>query len=151
LPTQTLPNTLILHLKRFEFNFDTMHKVKLNDYCEFPDSLDMFPYTREGLASMEKEHEQKAKPIEESLNEEESAEGGGKQKQKKDIADNTGDGEKEEDTAITYEIRPKEYYEYELMGILVHRGVADSGHYYSYIKVPRLLHALPLSSPPPLY
>ena len=32
------------------------------------------------------------------------------------------------------EIRPREYYEYELVGILVHRGVADSGHYYSFIK-----------------
>ena len=29
---------------------------------------------------------------------------------------------------------PKEYYEYQLSGIVVHSGTADSGHYYSFIK-----------------
>ena len=29
---------------------------------------------------------------------------------------------------------PEEYYEYQLAGILVHTGSADSGHYYSFIK-----------------
>jgi len=52
-PPQELPSTLILHLKRFEFDFDTMRKVKLNDYCEFPETLNMLPYTREGLALQE--------------------------------------------------------------------------------------------------
>lgn len=28
----------------------------------------------------------------------------------------------------------KEYYEYELVGILVHSGTAEGGHYYSFIK-----------------
>jgi uncharacterized UBP type Zn finger protein len=27
-----------------------------------------------------------------------------------------------------------DYYNYELVGIVVHSGTADSGHYYSYIK-----------------
>lgn len=40
-----LPNTLFLNLKRFEFNYDTMSKVKINDYCEFPTMLDMSKYT----------------------------------------------------------------------------------------------------------
>ncbi len=30
---------------------------------------------------------------------------------------------------------PPEYYEYQLVGIVVHQGSADSGHYYSFIKV----------------
>jgi len=30
-----LPNHLILVLKRFEFDFDSMQKVKINDLCEF--------------------------------------------------------------------------------------------------------------------
>lgn len=29
---------------------------------------------------------------------------------------------------------PKEYFEYELRGCVVHTGSADSGHYYSYIQ-----------------
>ena len=40
-----LPNVLFLELKRFEFNFDTMTKFKVNDSCEFPMELDMAPYS----------------------------------------------------------------------------------------------------------
>ena len=40
-----LPNQLILVLKRFEFDFDTMQKNKINDFCEFPMELDLEPYT----------------------------------------------------------------------------------------------------------
>ena len=39
-----LPNVLFLELKRFEFDFDTMSKIKVNDYCSFPMELDMKPY-----------------------------------------------------------------------------------------------------------
>ena len=45
-----LPNFLVLSLNRFEFDFDKMVRVKINDYCEFPTHLDMAPYTQEGLA-----------------------------------------------------------------------------------------------------
>jgi ubiquitin carboxyl-terminal hydrolase 9/24 len=31
-----LPNIFIVVLKRFEFNYDTMKKIKVNDYCSFP-------------------------------------------------------------------------------------------------------------------
>lgn len=128
-----------------------MHKVKLNDYCEFPHTLDMFPYTREGLASVEKDESmQPTKALEESLNadsdasNEDAKKKNKKGKGKKDATDPTADTEKKGDT-IHYEIRPKEYYEYELTGILVHRGVADSGHYYSYIKVPAVSDDLVLT------
>ncbi|KDO21302.1 hypothetical protein SPRG_13194 [Saprolegnia parasitica CBS 223.65] len=46
---QSLPKTLVVHLKRFEFDFDTMEKCKLNDMLEFPTSLDMHPFTSDGL------------------------------------------------------------------------------------------------------
>lgn len=29
-----------------------------------------------------------------------------------------------------------DYYQYQLTGVLVHSGTSQSGHYYSYIKVP---------------
>jgi ubiquitin carboxyl-terminal hydrolase 34 len=32
-----------------------------------------------------------------------------------------------------YRIRPKSYYEYKLKGVVVHRGTAQYGHYYSYV------------------
>lgn len=40
-----LPNHLILALKRFEFDFNTMTKQKVNDYCEFPNKLNLEAYT----------------------------------------------------------------------------------------------------------
>lgn len=89
-----LPEFLILHLKRFEFDFDAMRKIKVNDYFEFSETLDVFPWTREGLAARE---------------------GGGVEN-------------------IETEPRASSNCKYQLQGILVHAGVADAGHYYSYIK-----------------
>ena len=52
-----LPNYLIFALRRFEFDFETMNRVKLNDFCEFPLEIDLEPYTQEGLDRTEKEKE----------------------------------------------------------------------------------------------
>lgn len=49
-----LPSTLILHLKRFEFDLECMKKLKVNDTCEFPTSLNMHPYTRDGIEARER-------------------------------------------------------------------------------------------------
>lgn len=46
---KSLPDVLILTLKRFEFDFDRMEKFKLNTFCEFEENLNMGPYTREFL------------------------------------------------------------------------------------------------------
>lgn len=91
-----LPPTLILHLKRFEFDLDLMKKIKVNDSCEFPIVLNMEPYTRDGIERRERAQREgrPAPPTPRGL-----------------------------DT------------EYELVGVLVHTGTSDSGHYYSYIKV----------------
>jgi hypothetical protein len=32
-------------LKRFEFDYDNMQRIKLNDFFEFPTELDMSKYT----------------------------------------------------------------------------------------------------------
>ncbi|KAJ3379551.1 hypothetical protein HDU92_006617 [Lobulomyces angularis] len=45
----SLPNNLIVHLKRFDYDQDSMRRIKLNDKFEFPEVLDMFPYTAEGV------------------------------------------------------------------------------------------------------
>ena len=46
-----LSDTLIFHLKRFELNFDTFRREKVNDAFSFPKHLNMLPYTKEGLMS----------------------------------------------------------------------------------------------------
>eukprot|EP01105_Mastigella_eilhardi_P024464 TRINITY_DN6382_c0_g1_i1.p2 TRINITY_DN6382_c0_g1~~TRINITY_DN6382_c0_g1_i1.p2 ORF type:complete len:2586 (-),score=681.76 TRINITY_DN6382_c0_g1_i1:7878-14936(-) len=101
---QTLPNMLLIHLKRFEFKMDIMRNVKLNDYCEFPMVLDMEPYTKEGL------HRREAAAAA--------------------AAAATAVGGDAEVTA-TQPLHPAWYYRYELVGIVVHMGTADSGHYYT--------------------
>ena len=45
---KTLPNVLIVVLKRFEFNVEKMTRYKVNEYCEFPQELDMEEFTQEG-------------------------------------------------------------------------------------------------------
>lgn len=49
----TLPPYLILHLKRFEFDYSTMRQEKINTFCSFPFELDLAPYMRETLARNE--------------------------------------------------------------------------------------------------
>lgn len=100
-----LPNVLILVLKRFEFNYDTMQKVKVNDYCEFPTKLDMSQYTQGFLKKKEAQAKQEASSS--------SSEG------------------QPENNEPEY---PPEYFEYNLRGTVIHMGTAESGHYYSLIK-----------------
>ena len=45
---------MIMTLKRFEFDFDRMIRMKVNDYYEFPEQLEMFKYTQEYLNKKEK-------------------------------------------------------------------------------------------------
>ncbi len=46
-----LPPHLVLHLKRFEFDFDTLRKKKLNDHFEIPRFLNLKGLTKEGVAA----------------------------------------------------------------------------------------------------
>jgi ubiquitin C-terminal hydrolase len=105
---KTLPDTLILHLKRFEFNFDNFRKMKVNDRCDFPQVLDMDPYTKQSLARRDNPNSEESMDLDSRSN------------------------------------------LYQLAGVLVHRGVADSGHYYSFIKVSMIeIHPFVLPFFPP--
>jgi ubiquitin C-terminal hydrolase len=88
-----LPDTIILGLKRFDFNYDTMQRIKLNVEVPFNHDLDMAPYCRENLGETPQDSEPVTK-------------------------------------------RERAYYEYSLVGIVVHSGMADSGHYFSIIRDP---------------
>ena len=44
-----LPGTLCVHLKRFEFDYETMQRHKIKSRFEFPMELDMTPFTVEAL------------------------------------------------------------------------------------------------------
>lgn len=78
-----VPDNLIFHLKRFDFDMLTMLRSKINDEFQFPEKIDMTPYKVEYLS--------------------------------------------ESDSQLEPDI-------FELVGVLVHSGTAESGHYYSYIR-----------------
>ncbi|KAI1143859.1 hypothetical protein F5Y05DRAFT_8632 [Hypoxylon sp. FL0543] len=78
-----IPDNLIFHLKRFDFNLRTLTRSKINDYFPFPAKIDMQPYTVEHLSDPSRNSEPDM---------------------------------------------------FELVGVLVHSGTAESGHYYSYIR-----------------
>ncbi|TDH67079.1 hypothetical protein CCR75_000411 [Bremia lactucae] len=114
-----LPSYLIIHLKRFEFDFEKMQQIKLHDRFEFPVKLDMYPYTKEGQQESRK---RSAAPVDD--------EPVGHNIRSSTSADSIEDG------------RPTapEYSKYELVGTVVHNGTAHSGHYYSFLRdqqVPR--------------
>ncbi|CAM9150961.1 unnamed protein product, partial [Phaeothamnion confervicola] len=105
----TLPNLLILHLKRFDLDFTTFETVKLNNRCAFPMRLDVKPYTKKGIEERE--------ALEEALKA--ATESGA-------VLMDTSDA----DIAAAADAE----YLYDLKGILVHAGIAQGGHYYSYIR-----------------
>jgi len=106
-----MPRYLIATLKRFDFDFDLMIRKKLNDYFEFQTEIDLHEYTQDFLNQKEKFEKER---------EERKGQGG---------------DEIEENAKFDFKMRnPSSYYQYDLVGIIVHTGTADSGHYYSYIK-----------------
>lgn len=62
-----LPNVLLVTLRRFEFNYDTMKRVKLNDYIEFPNELNMEEYTQEGIEKAELAKQQELEGVESGI------------------------------------------------------------------------------------
>ena len=54
---KSLPNILVIALKRFEFDYNTMLKYKLNKYFEFPHKLDMKDYLIEDHKETNTEYE----------------------------------------------------------------------------------------------
>lgn len=53
-----LPETLICHLKRFEFDLESLRKVKVNDKFEYPLELNLREYTVEGIDELKQELDQ---------------------------------------------------------------------------------------------
>lgn len=90
---KNLPDNLIFHLKRFDFDLSTLQRSKINDEFRFADQIDMTPYHVEHLSNPAKHCEP-------------------------DV--------------------------FELVGVLVHNGTAETGHYYSYIRLPKTPNTTPV-------
>jgi ubiquitin C-terminal hydrolase len=134
-----LPKTMVLHLKRFDLDYNTFETVKLNNRMEFPLKLNFFPYTKEGFDQRDAEA---AGNVEDGENNNVddvgapvSSPSSSPRRHPVELeVDNT------ENTAASVAEAIKEVdlsdYEYEFQGALVHAGVANGGHYYSFARGP---------------
>ncbi|KAK1945476.1 putative ubiquitin carboxyl-terminal hydrolase FAF-X [Phytophthora citrophthora] len=149
----SLPNLLILHLKRFDLDYTTFETVKLNNRCSFPMRLSMKPYTKSGIEEQEARSNLQQEREETSTDEDMASDDSSDSDEF--MADVNGDtpaihnasprssiklaasprsatGDNSEgDDRNSFRSDPN--YEYRLKGILVHSGVAQGGHYYSFI------------------
>ncbi|CAD5217046.1 unnamed protein product [Bursaphelenchus xylophilus] len=119
------PYLLVVQLKRFSFDYNTMHRIKLNDRLTFPDFLDLNEYLYkppEEKPKMSWANVAKKAPSPTPSNEksESSPEG--------DWYDVFPDSE------VVETMLKKGPYVYELFSVMVHQGSATGGHYYAYIK-----------------
>jgi ubiquitin carboxyl-terminal hydrolase 34 len=108
------PNVLIVHLQRMCFNFETFRNDKINSFFDFPLQLDLKPYSFYEV--MRKEGRLKKQG-------EDGEEGEAEQKPEQD-ADNPWPEE-------------EQCFEYKLVGVEVHSGSANAGHYWSLINTKR--------------
>ncbi|KAK5956953.1 hypothetical protein OHC33_002442 [Knufia fluminis] len=78
-----MPDNLIFNLKRFDYDIMTGMRAKVNDEFQFPETIDMMPYTVDALS------------------------------------------------------KPDENFPpdvFELVGVIIHSGTAETGHYYSFVR-----------------
>jgi ubiquitin C-terminal hydrolase len=102
-----LPNVLIIHFKRFDFDVSLQQRKKLLQGISFPTTLDMHLYTAE--SSHDTSHQQSTL--------------------------NSPQHEHTSSSIINYtSVSDVSNESYELVGVIVHRGTAEYGHYYSFIK-----------------
>ncbi|CAD5113238.1 DgyrCDS2416 [Dimorphilus gyrociliatus] len=108
-----LPHLLTLQLKRFDFDYQTMHRIKLNNRMEFPTTLFLNKLIHE---ESDKSNGRCKGDVYGDLNSLE------KSTQKKSDETNSGESNLEKTNV------------YDLFSIMIHSGSAIGGHYYAYIK-----------------
>ncbi|KAM3962482.1 LOW QUALITY PROTEIN: ubiquitinyl hydrolase 1 puf [Aphomia sociella] len=105
-----LPRILCFNTMRYTFNMLTMLKEKVNTHFSFPMRLDMSGYVEKHLMPAQYQEEKRK----------------------------STEGKKDSEASPSIEMEDnsefEEHYEYELIGVTVHTGTADGGHYYSFIR-----------------
>ena len=115
-----MPHTLIVQLKRFEFDYDSMVKLKLYDECAFPETIDLAPYAaRRRRGTTGGGGAAKGAGADEGGTEGGETEGGGAE-----AGDEQASGNEDESGSTVYR----------LVGVTIHIGDGEFGHYYSYVR-----------------
>lgn len=104
---ESFPYILSLQLKRFDFDYNTMSRFKLNNSVTFPEVLNVKKY-------LDIQNEQTTSSV-------------------SDDNQNTSEMITDQISNLKEEL-DKNMYDYELFSIMIHSGSATGGHYYAYIK-----------------
>ncbi|XP_064085463.1 ubiquitin carboxyl-terminal hydrolase 47-like isoform X9 [Macrobrachium nipponense] len=140
------PYLLTIHLMRFDFDYNTLHRIKLNDKVTFPSILDLNSFIEtEGLSGAVVTPD---KPSIDKVDDASTTDSGSALDVEDSSVENTSnslhesDNQDEDegiDVSSIYNEKNKSClsngrYVYELFSIMVHSGSASGGHYYAYIK-----------------
>jgi ubiquitin C-terminal hydrolase len=159
LAIKNLPNTLIVHLNRITFDIELMRNIKINDRLEFPNTLNVKKYMVEEVHReqrrkiKQKQREQQRKAMQ-AANEDENEPALKKEDSKQqevddvqidtmqaqidqEMKDETAHNEEEEEDMADDRKMTNEDCEFKLVGVVIHMGMAEAGHYLSYINIER--------------
>ncbi|CAB3405418.1 unnamed protein product [Caenorhabditis bovis] len=139
------PYLLTIQLKRFDFDYTTLHRIKLNDRMTFPDILDLNSYIYN-----KNEAKSEAQSISRRLDDDDDEDDhvkmdlGSPNNNSGDLSDagssnpyldreNVRVGQPIDHKAVDKLLENGENV-YELFSVMVHSGSAAGGHYFAYIK-----------------
>ncbi|XP_071791463.1 ubiquitin carboxyl-terminal hydrolase 47-like [Asterias amurensis] len=133
---QSFPYVLTLQLKRFDFDYSTYTRLKLNDKVSFPEILNMNKLLEDeeekgdetNVASDVQSDEHNLENLNNLTNARRRSES------PDDTIDEGIDVEQAASVSTPEETQTNGPYLYELFSIMVHSGTANGGHYYAYIK-----------------
>uniref|UniRef100_A0A023F0P2 Ubiquitin carboxyl-terminal hydrolase 47 n=3 Tax=Triatoma infestans TaxID=30076 RepID=A0A023F0P2_TRIIF len=141
------PYLLTLHLKRFDFDYNSLHRIKLNDKVIFPKILDLNNFINLDNNSSEESAEvvetsmkcDDSSTADSALEEEtnhvpESHINEVDQEDDEGIDLSSSSGNHQENERSRQQAIPNGPFVYELYSIMIHSGSASGGHYYAYIK-----------------
>ncbi|CAI2324179.1 unnamed protein product [Caenorhabditis sp. 36 PRJEB53466] len=138
------PYLLTIQLKRFDFDYNTMHRIKLNDKMTFPDVLDLSEYVKKDRSGGGEE----GTPIEVPKEGDDDDMELGSPDLKRYTPGNHDSpnrysfrgeesacvGNPIDHEAVDELIKTSGDNVYELFSVMVHSGNAAGGHYFAYIK-----------------
>uniref|UniRef100_A0A158PEI1 Ubiquitin carboxyl-terminal hydrolase 47 n=1 Tax=Angiostrongylus costaricensis TaxID=334426 RepID=A0A158PEI1_ANGCS len=110
------PYLLTIQLKRFDFDYNTMHRIKLNDRVTFPDVLDLNPFVYS--------------PNTDAVDVDRDKRLCGRAW----ICSEVVMAGQQIDRALVNQLLKRGEYVYELFSVMVHQGSAAGGHYFAHIK-----------------
>ncbi|XP_017048524.1 ubiquitin carboxyl-terminal hydrolase 47 [Drosophila ficusphila] len=141
---KSFPYILTLHLKRFDFDYQTMHRIKLNDRVTFPQTLNLNTFINRSGNSGE-QNPQMNGTVDDcstadsgSAMEDDNLSSGvvttaSSSQHENDLNDEDEGIDMSSSTSKSAKQGSGPYL-YELFAIMIHSGSASGGHYYAYIK-----------------